>query len=554
MEPKSIAVFEISSSKIKCAVGRYSRHDGLTVLAVEELPCVNTVRYGRVQNIRDVTSAVNTLLSRVEKASGVVPDRVCGAGVAIGGRSMTGILASASMKFTCECEIKEDIVNRLRNEASHDFMGHKNIEDVVPRIFYVNNAPTRKPEGIFCTDFRGDFVMIACGRETRQNLQRVQYGDIAPDHIHYIIRPTAVSEFVLTPDERELGAAVVDIGAETTTVTVYKDGGLAFLCTIPMGSRLITFDLMAGLAITEDAAEALKKDMAKGADIPNAELAANYINSRAGEIVANVLAQLENVGYKTEALSKVVLTGGGSHTRAFVKQFENQSKASVRIADMPRDITFRVAGRNNADNIDVVALLMAAARTLPFDCLSAPAEPDDEADHNYASDTRTDEAYDDTAEQIRILEEERRARERDDERRRQDEERRRREDEEHRRERTSVGRRIFGDDDDDILKDDEEEEPQPRQRRGGLFGGWFGRKKDAPAKHDDERRRLDDERDGRDGYADDDEQPIDAFGPDDNEGYDDNNSSASTDPRTSIDILQRSLNSIFRSPSEDDDD
>ncbi len=551
MEPKSIAVFEISSSKIKCAVGRYSRHDGLTVLAVEELPCVNTVRYGRVQNIRDVTAAVNTLLSRVEKASGVVPDRVCGAGVAIGGRSMTGILASASMKFTCECEIKEDIVNRLRNEASHDFMGHKNIEDVVPRIFYVNNAPTRKPEGIFCTDFRGDFVMIACGRETRQNLQRVQYGDIAPDHIHYIIRQTAVSEFVLTPDERELGAAVVDLGAETTTVTVYKDGGLAFLCTIPMGSRLITFDLMAGLAITEDAAEALKKDMAKGADIPNAELAANYINSRAGEIVANVLAQLENVGYKTEALSKVVLTGGGSHTRAFVKQFENQSKASVRIADMPRDITFRVAGRNNADNIDVVALLMAAARTIPFDCLCDPAAPDDEDDTDYDAASRSDN----TAEQIRILEEERKARERADiEDRRREEQRRRLQEEELRRERAARSRRDIDDNDDDLLKDDDEEEPRPRERRGGLFGGIFGRKKDKAAKvqpvADNDPRSRDVE------YDDDDRQPIDAFGPDDADGYDgyENENPDATDPRTSIDIIQRGLKSIFRSPSEDDDD
>ena len=112
------------------------------------------------------------------------------------------------MKFTCECEIKEDIVNRLRNEASHDFMGHKNIEDVVPRIFYVNNAPTRKPEGIFCTDFRGDFRDDSM-RPRDTPTSSASSTATSPPTTYYIIRPTAASNSssLLTS---ELGAAVVD--------------------------------------------------------------------------------------------------------------------------------------------------------------------------------------------------------------------------------------------------------------------------------------------------------------------------------------------------------
>ncbi len=46
-------------------------------------------------------------------------------------------------------------------------MGDKNIEATVPRIFYVNNAAVRRPVGTFGESFRGEFVMITCGKETR---------------------------------------------------------------------------------------------------------------------------------------------------------------------------------------------------------------------------------------------------------------------------------------------------------------------------------------------------------------------------------------------------
>lgn len=99
----------------------------------------------------------------------------------------------------------------------------------------------------------------------------------------YIIRPTAIADLVLTPDEKELGTALVDIGAETTTVAVYKEGTLAFVCTIPMGARLITFDLTSGFNITEEAAEAMKIAFAAKADINDAELVGAYVNSRAAK-------------------------------------------------------------------------------------------------------------------------------------------------------------------------------------------------------------------------------------------------------------------------------
>lgn len=378
MEPKTIVAIEIASSKIKGAAGIIGSDGNLTVLDVEEIAGLNNVRYGRVQNIREVSAAVNEIIRRLETSPGVRPRRVRALAVGLGGRSLSGTPAQAALKFPRECEITEKQVERLAFEATNDFVGDKNIEATVPRVFYVNNTVVRRPIGTFGESFRGEFVMISCGKETRQNLDRIKYESIDAGKISYVIRPTAVADLVLSSDEKELGTALVDIGAETTTVTVYKDGTLASVSTIPMGARLITFDLMAGFNITEEAAEAMKIAFVNKGDVADPELVEAYVNARAGEIAANVLARLNEAGYSGQSLTKIVLTGGGANIGAFASQLTAQSKIPTRMAELPRNIAFRVAGRNTAENIDIVALLYAGARKIDEGCLTpiaAPAPP-----------------------------------------------------------------------------------------------------------------------------------------------------------------------------------
>lgn len=71
MEPKTIVAIEIASSKIKGAAGSVGPDGRITVLAVEEIAGLNNVRYGRVQNIREVSAAVNEIIRRLENAPGV---------------------------------------------------------------------------------------------------------------------------------------------------------------------------------------------------------------------------------------------------------------------------------------------------------------------------------------------------------------------------------------------------------------------------------------------------------------------------------------------------
>lgn len=375
METKYIAAIEIASSKIKGAIGSVGSDGRLSVLAVEETPSGDNVRYGRVQNIREVSAAVNDIIQRLESAPAVAPRQIRALAVSIGGRSLSSTPAKSSAKFADECEVTEKHVQRLIFDAMHNFVSDKYVIEPIPRMFYVNNSAVRQPVGTFCDSLRGEFLMITCSRETRQNLERIKFDTIAPTDVKYIIETKATGDFVLTADEKELGTALVDIGSETTTVVVYKDGTLAFASTIPMGSRLLTLDLVAGLGTTEEAAEKLKREIA--ADQSNNEEAHKYIHSRAGEIIANVLNQVDTAGLGAPAISKIVVTGGGAATQDFIAQLSAQFKIPVRVAEMPAEITFRVPGRNNSSNIDIVALLAAAGKSIADSCLTEERTDDD---------------------------------------------------------------------------------------------------------------------------------------------------------------------------------
>lgn len=497
MEPKTIVAIEIASSKIKGGVASVGPDGRMVVLAIEELPGIGNVRYGRVQNIREVSGMVNEIVRKLEKAPAVSPRTVRGAVVSLGGRSLTATPAKSGLKFPSECEITENHIARLEYEASQNVMLDKTIVETVPRRFYVNRTATPKPVGTFGETVQGEFMFVTCGKETAQNIERLKFEKIDRDNVKCVLRPTAVGDLVLSPDERELGCALVDFGAETTTVAVYKEGSLAFLSVIPMGSRLITLDLMAGLGLTEEAAENYKitlGTLAEGAnpDNANAQEVNAYVRARAGEIAANILNQIERSGYNAESLSKIVLVGGGARLPEFATLLHNQCKMQVRVAEMPASVVFRVPGRNNADNIDIVALLAAGVRVMNGECLEEPVSEPEPVPFEEEPEEIVDRIEDEIITQNPV-----------------------REDRPIRRDPVYERRERHNPDpeDDRLMEDDpdEEEEYTDRQtRKGGFSFFGLGRKKNKKKEEPEEDEYEDDEYED-DGvpYNDEEEEPAD---------------------------------------------
>ena len=76
MEARTVVAIEIASSKIKGGIASVDPDGRITVLAVEEIQGNNNVRYGRVQNIREVEGMVNEIIRKLEKSPAISPATV----------------------------------------------------------------------------------------------------------------------------------------------------------------------------------------------------------------------------------------------------------------------------------------------------------------------------------------------------------------------------------------------------------------------------------------------------------------------------------------------
>ena len=188
---------------------------------------------------------------------------------------------------------------------------------------------------------------------------------------------------LLSDSDRQVGSVLIDFGAETTTLAVYRDNALQLMATLPMGGVNITRDLSTGLGVTLEVAENIKLTKGRAvaerlknmtADDESAEII-NYVSARAGEIIANVVNYLEHANIKLEDLpGGIVITGGGAQLPGLDEMLAAQTKAKVRHAAI--DATIGGAPYNTVKNADVIAMVKYAAARGTESCLTfADAAP-----------------------------------------------------------------------------------------------------------------------------------------------------------------------------------
>jgi cell division protein FtsA len=380
MEQKYIVAIEIGSSKIKGAVGSTDETGALTVIAVEEEKLVDCVRYGCIQNVEEVSNRVLRIVRSLEENSSISPRKIKGVYVGMGGRSLSASSREVQRQLPDELEITERIITQIKDEARSANMSDKDVVDVLPRSFTIDNQPATNPVGIFGQQINANLNLLTCKPQIRRNLNRVICERLQLGINGYIVRPIAVADLVLSDDEKRLGCMLVDFGAETTTVSIYKDGALHYLETIPLGSRNITRDITS-INHLEEKAEELKKavgcanpqeqggkkNAVDGIDVIEIN---NYVQARAGEIVANIIEQIKYADYKpTDLPAGIIVVGGGAKLKGFNSLLEAQSSLKVR-SGAPLGLIRITDNRiQPSDSVDVISILMSAIRVSAVDCL-----------------------------------------------------------------------------------------------------------------------------------------------------------------------------------------
>lgn len=377
MEEKYIVALEIGSSKVRGAVGTVDSAGALSVKSVEEERLFDEVRYGCIRNVVETANAIRKVLTRLEQRE--TQRKITGVYVSIGGRSVASQAIDVERRFATETEITKDIIKDIVNDAYNRPLHERSIVCVSPCEFRVDKTLTPRAVGMMGETISARLNIISCRNQLMRNLTNVLEERLQLKVHEIFVRQIAEADLVLFTDEKRRGCMFVDFGAETTTVSIYKNGLLEYLNTIPMGSRNITRDLTIGLNYLDERAEELKID--GGNAMPSDQSVAysadytainNYVAARAGEIIANINEQMKYAQFNADKLpAGIIIVGKGAKLNGFNQRLATVTGMKVRVGTPSTHIRINDGRIQSSDAVDVLATLYAA-KDDAVECMTRP--------------------------------------------------------------------------------------------------------------------------------------------------------------------------------------
>lgn len=387
-EDRYVAAIEISSSKIIGVVGKLRPTNQLDIIACEQDHGVEGVRYGVIQNLEDTSLRIQHLLNKLQRRASVQPRQITGVYIGLSGRSMRSLTTEVSKNLPDDTEITQEIIAGLRAQALKSAIDNSlEVVDAIPRVFKVGKTETTSPKGMIGNSIKGTYDLIVCRPELKRNLVRTLHDKLGIKINGAMVTALCTGQLILRSDEKNLGCMLVDMGAETTTVTIYRGGHLRYFATLPLGGRNITRDITS-LHILEDKAEDLKRtsgdaiarDSVSSLNMNGVKMTdvSNMVVARAEEIVANIIEQIAYADMKEKDIpGGIICIGGGSQLRGMLELLGEKSKLSVRRGQLPSYIRLEDNSKAPAlEIIEVASVLYTGATNNNAECLVIPQRQD----------------------------------------------------------------------------------------------------------------------------------------------------------------------------------
>ena len=334
MQKEFIVAIELGSSKMTGIAGKKNLDGSIQVLAVVREDSSSFIRKGYVYNIDKTAQCLATIVSKLEKQLKTSITQVY---VGVGGQSIRSIRNVITKELPADTVVTQNMVIELMDANRNMKYPDQEILDAAVQEYKVDSQLQLDPVGIQCSHIEGNFLNILQRKAFYKNLNMCfEAANINVAEMY--LAPLALADSVLTETEKRSGCALVDLGADTTTVSVYSKNVLRHLAVIPLGGNNITKDI-ASLQMEEHDAEKMKLKYAS-AYTDNNEIDNNMkysidldrqvecrkfveiVEGRLEEIIANVWCQVPEE-LCDKLLGGIILTGGGSNMKEIEKAFSN---------------------------------------------------------------------------------------------------------------------------------------------------------------------------------------------------------------------------------------
>ncbi|CAI8005669.1 Cell division protein FtsA [Geodia barretti] len=340
---------DIGTSKVTVLISRVGSEGDLKVFGTGVVPSEG-IQKGRVEHIEDARASVRAAMSEAQRY--------------IGETGLSGVYVSVSGSHIRSTNRREV----LDNEAAAEDISPRMLDDmlrgsfpkvdegqqilhVIPMGYTVDGlSGVRNPLGLAGKKIEVDSHVVMGDSVVLQNsIKAVETKDVFVKSL--VLQGIASAEATLTGDEREMGVVMLDIGAGTTDLVVYRQGSPWFSDVLPVGAQSLTRDLAAALGSSMHVAEDLKinqgsvypdhvpdNDTVEIPDmkdhwqrpIPRRALA-EPLNARMTEILKMALTRMRQAGMQDWPIGGMVLTGGGAQMLGLPELVEEIVGGPVRV-------------------------------------------------------------------------------------------------------------------------------------------------------------------------------------------------------------------------------
>ncbi|MET4486487.1 cell division protein FtsA [Bradyrhizobium sp. LA7.1] len=342
-----VACLDIGTSKIACMIARL-RPSAPSEALRDRTHAVELIGYSQIQSrgmkagavidLAECEQAVRQAVGLAEKMAKVRVESVL---LSVSGGRLSGQLVEAAADIRGGAVTPADVSRVTSTGMRHATGEGRTVLHALPVGYTLDGVKgIRDPRGMVAHQFGVDMNVVTCEATVARNLM------LAVERCHINVEAMAASPYVaglsvLTDDEADLGAAVVEMGAGTTTIAVYSGGRFVHAAGFAVGGQHITMDLARGLSATIADAERIKtlygtvitggSDSRELMSVPTAgdeqdlpqivsrATIANIVKHRAEEVFEMVRDKLKDSPFASEPNGRVVLSGGASQLTGLVE-------------------------------------------------------------------------------------------------------------------------------------------------------------------------------------------------------------------------------------------
>lgn len=378
-----LAAIDVGTSKVAAVIAMADGENPPRVVGIG-MRASNGLRRGLVADMAKTEGAIRAAMMQAEKAAGLEIESVL---VNLSAGGLDSDVATVEIDIAGQRISDADMAQllsagRARIDETISRAGRSTLH-AEPTLYTIDGLEgVTDPRGFHADRLAVDIHVVTAATPPCRNLDlSVRNAHLGVEGI--VAAGVASSASVLNSEERELGVALIEIGAGVTTVALHCGGMLAGLASIPIGAGDITADIAASFATRRAAAERLKTihgaatasprdnhdmievppldpdDGQEPRRIPRAELI-GVIRARLDHLFAEIEQALKELGFQGAHGRQVVLTGGGAELRGIADFAQASLKRNVRIG-RPRGLIGLPEAQSGAAFATLAGLILHGA-------------------------------------------------------------------------------------------------------------------------------------------------------------------------------------------------